>query len=242
MDTFREYIQNLNESRYKTHGVQHVKKIFIPLLSSLNLSFDLDINKATDDFQLYIFNNGNFDKEIFDIIISRSEILGYFPSILLIDKINIFNEFKKYVKHKHKVENNKKDVDFVEYLRTLEFNDFKEIYIQFESWQDTDLKEIPGVLYHVCRTIDLTDIKRYGLSPKSKNKISYHPDRIYVTVDIKEAEQVIGEFKKIDNIDYTIIKILPDEELKGYLKLKKDPNWTNGYYTTQNISPLYIQI
>lgn len=240
MKSFKEYIELLKESRYKTHGVQHVKRTLPKLLNYLNLKYTLDINKDTDDFQLYFYDNGKFNEKTLDSVISQCEIFGYFPSYFTIDDRNIFNEFKSYVEQKHKIENDKTPIDFIEYLRTFKIDNFNEIYLQFESWEDSDIDYVPDLLYHVCRKINLDKINRYGLFPKSQNKISYHPDRIYLTTDFMEAEEVRNKFKELHD-DIIIISIKPDKELMNVLKLKKDPNWPDGLYTSHNISTLYIE-
>ena len=171
-------------------------------------------------------------------IINMCENLGYFPSIMKIDDRNIFKEYKE---EKQQKENNKKEFDFIDYLRLLKLNDFNQIKITFESWQDTDILpcDIPDTLYHVCRTIDKEKILKSGLIPKSKSKISFHPDRIYLSSNEENCFDLIEQFKLIDNIDYSIIEI-DSSELK-HLKLKYDPNYIDAYYTNQNISHNYLK-
>ncbi len=238
MKTFKEYLEYLSESKYYTHGVQHVKRTIPKHMFAYELKYDLDINKDTNDFQLYIYNNEKFTIKKFHSVIGLCEMLGYFPSYLIIDDRNIFDEYKKYVYQINIVENNKIDIDFIDFLRNVDFGIFKEICLQFESYQETDI-DIPDFLYHVCRKIDIDSIKKNGLQPRSKNKISFHPDRVYFDVDLNSSKERIEEFKNIEDNEYSIVEIKPDNELKNYLKLKKDTN-SNGFYTSQNISPIYI--
>ena len=157
-----------------------------------------------------------------------------------VDDRNIFKEYKKYKHKKQTIENNKQEFDFIDYLKTLKFDNFIKMEIKFESWQDTDILpiDIPDILYHVCRTIDKDKIFKSGLIPKSKSKISFHPDRIYLSLDKENCSDLIKQFKIIEDIDYSIIEI-NSSELK-YLKLKRDPNYVDAYYTNQNISYNYI--
>lgn len=243
MIRFDEYITGLTESRYFTRGVQHVKRTLPKYIEYYDLEYNLDINKLTDDFQIYIFNNNNFNKDKLHGIIGICENLGYFPSTMKIDESDLFKEFKKYKNLKNKIKNDKSYIDFIDFLRNFNIpNDFKEIYIQFESYQDKDISidDIPNILYHVYRIKDEDKIKRYGLCPKPKSKISHHPDRIYFTFTEDDAKKYLSIIQKQETDIYSILMINMDGELKSYLKIKIDPNFINGYYTNQNISPLNI--
>lgn len=216
-----KYLEFLSESRYKTHGLDSVKRTIPKMLNSINSEYKIEYNSLSDDFSIYFTN---LDFETKDIMISRCELLGYFPSVFSINdvdkrpnNIKIIDDFIKYVKD-YKLENNNK------------------VYIQFESWLDEKV-ETPKTLYHVCRTIDLDKIKRYGISPKSKHKISYHPDRIYLAEDYLSSISIIKQFRKIKKDDYSIITIIQED---NKLLVRKDPNFDAGYYTTQNILPNWI--
>lgn len=248
---FLDYINSINESRIKTHGVKHVDRILTKFLNSNYLNFLLNINLNTDDFQLTIYNNGKLYIENFNVIINMCENLGYFPSFLLVDNKSIFNIYKEIKnKNKGKIINNIRkykslknyDIDFLDYIKNIDLSDFNTIIIQFESWQDRDIdfNDIPDILYHVCRKTDVDKILKTGLYPKSKSKISYHPERIYFSDTLIGAYSIINQFKTIENVEYSILIIKPDDDLKRILYLKKDPNYNDGFYTTTNISYNYI--
>jgi cell division septal protein FtsQ len=65
-------------------------------------------------------------------------------------------------------------------------------------------------------------------NPKSKNKISYHLERIYLTKSLQEVYNIIKEFQKLNNDEYSYLEI----KYKDKLKIRKDPNYVNGFYTT----------
>jgi hypothetical protein len=215
-----KYLEFISESRYKTHGLPVVKRTIPKMLKSMNCIFNIDYS-ISDDFVIYFTNLTNGAK---DAIISRCELLGYFPSVFSVDNN----------------ENRNKDIndidDFVKYVKNYKLDTNNEVYIQFESWLD-DIVETPKILYHVCRTIDVEKIERYGLSPRSKHKISYHPDRIYLVSDYLSAISIIKQFKEIEDIEYSIVKITPDTE---QLNIRRDPNFDSGFYSTQNILPTWI--
>jgi len=222
-----KYLEFISESRYKTHGIFSVKRTLPKVLDFMNCKYNIDFNYNTNDFQIYFTKITDTSKEV---LISRCELLGYFPSVFIIDGI------KQIPKNNNSID------DFVEFVKNYKLpTNYNEIYFQFESWLDEKI-ETPKTLYHVCRTIDVDKIKKYGISPKSKHKISYHPDRIYFVIDLEDAISIIKQFKEKEKIDYSIIKIeFDNEDLKDYkLLVRKDPNFNNGYYTTQNVLPGWI--
>jgi len=215
-----KYLEFISESRYKTHGLKTVKRTLPKFLKSIKCDFKIEYNEPSDDFAIYFTNltNGSLD-----VIISRCELLGYYPSVLTVDD-----------KEKN---NNIKSIDeFVDFVKQYKLNDINKVYVQFESWLDGKV-ETPESLYHVCRTIDSEKIERYGVSPRSKHKISFHPDRIYLVDDYLAAIAIIKQFKKIEDIAYSIVKITPN---RNELLLRNDPNFDAGFYTTQNILPIWI--
>ena len=221
------YLEFISESRYKTHGLSSVKRTLPKLLNSLKCDFEIEYNYPTDDFAIY-FND--LTDDIKNVFIVRAELLGYYPSVFSIDDIEKRNK-------------DIKDIDgFVKFVKDFNLNDKNKVYIQFESWLD-EIVETPPLLYHVCRTIDVEKIKRYGLSPRSKHKISYHPDRIYLVDGLLVAVNILNQLKITEknkdekSYKYSIVKIKPETEK---LNIRKDPNFDSGFYSTQNILPIWI--
>ena len=221
-----KYLNFISESRYKTHGLDIVKRIIPKLLKSMKCDFDI-VYSPVDDFTIYL---NNLTNNVKDVLISRIELLGYFPSVFCVNNDEKRNDDIKNID------------DFVNYVKNYKLDNINVVYIQFESWLDEEI-ETPERLYHVCRTIDTEKIKRYGISPKSKHKISYHPDRIYIVDDYLAAISIAKQFKEIEKdknnnlYEYSIVTITPET---NKLLLRKDPNFDSGYYTTQNILPIWI--
>jgi hypothetical protein len=216
-----KYLEIIKESRYKTHGLLTVKRQLPLFLRSIKSISEIKYNHETDDFILKI---KNLTKSGLDSLISRCEILGYYPSV--------FNVNGKYIK----VKNIKNIDDFIEIVKNYNINKSDKIWIQFESWLDQEI-EVPDKLYHITKTTYVDKIKRYGLSPKSKHKISYHPDRIYLVDNYMVALDILKQLKQIDDDSYSIITIKPDKDV---LLLRLDPNYNRGFYTNQNIPPNWI--
>lgn len=105
--------------------------------------------------------------------------------------------------------------------------------------------DIPEILYHTSPIKFKDKILKYGLSPRSGNKLSNHPDRIYLTNDINKSF-MFGNYLN-DNSSksnfykngYCIYKI----DGKSINKLYSDINLRDGgFYTNDNISPENIEL
>ena len=238
MKTYTEYINDILESRTYTHEMSKTVSIISKWLSAYKIKYNIDKNYETQDFQLYIYEN--FDSVSFDIIVTMSQNLGYFPSSIKIDDRDILEDYKDYCHFNNIIKNDKKEIEYINFLKTIIFDNFNEIILQFERYVDFDVDEkyIPDTIYHVCKKSNIENIIKYGLIPKSKMKISFHPERIYLTKN--GAYSLIKQFNKLDNDDYDILKI-DVSKIKKYLALKLDPNFDDGYYTTTNIPPNIIK-
>jgi len=118
-----------------------------------------------------------------------------------------------------------------------------EIKLRFEAKFDEEIVEkIPKILYHITPTQNVDKILNIGLVPKSRSKASYHPDRVYLSKDLEDIEN-LGEmfYQKTGVKDWSILKIETDMIPGDYLKLYTDPNYINGYYTLNNIPPQAIE-
>ena len=118
-----------------------------------------------------------------------------------------------------------------------------EIKLRFEAkFNEEIVEKIPEILYHITPTQNSDKILKIGLVPKSRSKASYHPDRVYLSKDLKDIEN-LGEmfYQKTGVKDWSVLKIETDFVPGDYLKLYTDPNYTQGYYTLNNIPPQAIE-
>jgi hypothetical protein len=105
--------------------------------------------------------------------------------------------------------------------------------------------EIPSRLYHASPIKFKNKILKSGLTPKSGNKLSLHPDRIYLTDDISKAIS-FGNYlvKNQDTSEwydsgYCIYSISGS----GLSRLYSDINFREGgFYTLNNIRPQDINL
>lgn len=119
------------------------------------------------------------------------------------------------------------------------------VALQIEAKFDIEknIHEI-DVLYHVSATRRAKKILSIGLCPKSGEKISAHPARIYLTSSIKDAK-VISElfYKKYPDIKLSLFEINFGGVRKNNpsVRVFTDPNFSGGIYTLSNIPPKFVK-
>lgn len=125
------------------------------------------------------------------------------------------------------------------------------VWLQYEPKFDVEVNfsEIPDTLYHICQEKILDKIKKIGLTPKTKSKFFSYSDRIYVCNNIDDllslSKVFITSKDKInsdnENSNSFIILQIKIKSLLLPVRLFKDPNFENGYYTLENIQPHVIK-
>ena len=129
-------------------------------------------------------------------------------------------------------------------LEFIKNKNYTNLYIVLEAKFDRELDvgEIPEKLYHLSYQKHFNKIKEKGLIPKTKNKLSTHPERIFLALNIESVNKLYGQFKtKEPNETFTIWEIEIDKVPQ--LKLFDDPNYKGkGVYTLMNIPPNAIKI
>lgn len=228
---------NYEERLYETltsHSKESLVKRLISLLNEFILDFDIDGAK-------------NIDKGIFAFLISKDcpifaeddkEFLSSFElsDCELSDKIYDILEFYKY------------------YITFIEENE-KGYILAIESYFTEDaretIKENGNILYHITESLNVPDILRKGLRPKTgKRKYQggyrYFPERVYLIGNnpniVENIDSVIRdkEFEK-NGIQYTILKI---DLGKHNISLWYDDASSGKYnvYTLEAIPPSLISI
>jgi len=120
------------------------------------------------------------------------------------------------------------------------------IAIFLEPKYDFKSKTVPKFLYHATPKKYLQKILKNGLYPKSKRKIAYHPERIYLTDKISIAEEFakgLNNRLKGQNLSEEEFVILKIDTADLSISLYRDINlMTGGYYTLNNIPPNAITL
>lgn len=221
MLSYKSFLIRLNEGLIKTFDIDKTIEILNNTL--INMGW-ISIEKDMNTFSILLEELKNING--FDILFTSANNLGWFPSSYRLWKKNKTNTFA--FRDINKFEDDIKKCD--------------KILIYFESKFDIEIEK-PNIAYHVFCDLNLNKIKKIGLIPKSLNKISSHPERIYMTKNIIDAIDIGNKLKKTNllndinnkynNINYGIVEIdLSDIDVNCYM----DSKYKNGFYVLSNIS------
>lgn len=168
----------------------------------------------------------------FDIICSGTETIGEIKNLLV--TTNNLGWFPSYIKTPTKSIKYKESILFSAADIGVPFR------IGFEAKYDIEIdkSKLPKKLFHVTLTSKIEKIKKQGLTPKSYNKLSTHPDRIYLYNSQAALKSLLDRMKQLNPKDqnYSVIEI-DVADLPIYVRFFRDPNFENGYYTLSNIHP-----
>lgn len=224
-----EYIKTADPSK----TIQSLKQTLRPDSNNKeNVWKDEDAISANDPGIKVAFSKQNLDR--INIILKKAELLGYFPASFTVDN-NPYVFFSKF-------DTNKLD-KIIDILKDSIVD--RSIVIIFEKNYDKPMEGI-RFLYHATPIERYKKIKLLGLLPRSQNKISKHPDRIYFSIDLQSAERIAGMLvQKEEHIEhftgeYVILKIDTNSISKN-AKFYYDPNYPDGVYTYANIPPQCIK-
>lgn len=223
----KDFQQAINEGLIQTYNIRTTTH----LLSRW-------YNELTDNFVIEILNNDTFkitikskiSTSLFSLLIKDVNSMGYFPSLIDLENENkMINRFK---------------YNFDKINNIIMSKNIIQMILICEKKFD-DIVEITSPIYHICRKQNVEKILRIGLCPRTKSRISSHPDRIYFCLNVESCIELIKKFKLNDLIknqpeqNYEILEVdIPKSEK---IIFRKDPNMIeNGIYTYENISKKYI--
>ena len=221
-------IENILSKAYRTILDEGLIRTF-PIdfaIGRLNYNGGGFASTNTDKTQIYFkIIDGKHDINKINNYIKYVNVLGYFVSQLKI----LYNN-----------DNDNKYIDYKSLSDVKDFENIKDLWLILEAKFDKVNENEVDFIYHVTETKNLDKIKAQGLVPRSKSKKSYHPERIYVVINIDNLTEIISQFEHNNpNTKYTTLKI--DYKLAGKPKLYNDPNYlTFGYYILDNIKPSAI--
>lgn len=231
-----EFTNAINEGLIHTHDINTSISILKKWYTSMTNYCDIQL-LDNDTFEIVI--KDKISTSLFSTLIRDINNLGYFPSIVyLMNEKNMENRFN----YDFNIINN--------ILMSLNIITMK---MTCEKKFDDDVK-IFKIIYHICKEQNLLKILENGLSPRSKNRIGSHPDRVYFCLDINSCDNLINRFKINDNFKnlpeqiYKILEINIPKLNKDYheknkkIIFRKDPNIIDGIYTYDNIPKKYISI
>lgn len=218
---YNDFIQQLKEGLITTHDITRYSGNITNYLDNIRIKYSINIVDKFE-FELTIFTN-NFD--LIEVINHMSYTLGYFPSYY---SITLNNDIK----------NSFKEID------SLPTNT-KCVKIKYESKYDDGLFKndniCPDKLYHLTPQKNKESIFKKGIYPRSKKRLSNHPERIYLFDDVNNYAVLLKNLKFTDKekTNYILIEI---DCTKDKLIIHTDPNYRLGYFTYDNINPKNIII
>jgi hypothetical protein len=222
-----EYVNLLKEGLIKTYNINRYKSNLEIELNSLNLNYNINIISKFI-FELELFNVDKLSNDTIKWIIELCQNkMGYFTSYIWIENNFGLNSFKfdeKYLSNKYK------------YLK-----------IRFEAKYEDGLYknnlDVPEFAYHLSIQSKKDKILNNGLYPKSYNRKTKHPDRIYLFYSLDNLDEILKSLKQNDIMnnkqhDYVLFKV----KLNSDIIIHTDPNYDKGFFIYDNIPPEDIEV
>jgi hypothetical protein len=224
---YTNYIQFIKEGLISTHNIEKYHDSLEIELNSVGIKNEIEI-KSKFVYVLNILNSNELDDNLLRFIIDINQnLLGYYPSYIWVKNnfgINGFVFDEKYLSNK-----------------------YSNIKIRFEAKYEDGLYkndlEIPEFAYHLSPDNKKNKILKDGLCPKSYNRKTKHPDRLFLFYNLDDYETLLKSLKWNDKINdlnrnYTLYKV----KLNDKMIIHTDPNYSKGFYTYDNVSPKNIEI
>ena len=214
-----EDFQLKNEGLIQTHPIEGSLDM-LELWCNFNGKIKYDIFDKT---KIRAFINNNITEHEFDVLLKYSNNLGYFPCHIYTEDNNYGRQYT---------------TDDIEEL----INKHLPFTVKFEAKYSVGVETNPKThtLYHATDKIYLDKILRIGLIPKSKSKLTSHPERIYLTPHKEDA--YIFAYNPKSNIKDVVIISVDLNNAKNNIRLFIDPNIKPiGYYTYENIPPICLK-
>ena len=229
MLNYKNYIQQIFEGLIITHDLDKSIKIISNLLDKFSIFYKIEKDTNYKTFKIFIENPCDLSIVHYEKLFITVNNLGYFESAFRVT--NKYDMSKMY-----------KWDNFDQFIRKISNMSLLEIII--ESKKDKELDKLPPILYHLTNTKKIKKILKIGIVPKNNNKKSFHLERIYLTDKLVNINTLLTQFLFDDKLnnkkeDYTTLII---NTINLNIKLYKDPNFKNGYYTEENINPENIKI
>jgi hypothetical protein len=216
---------------------------YLQKIEELSINEDIEINDALKDAKLVegLRMTHPVEKSLNIILRRFPELTGNIEPDGEIFLQGFFDTLKKY----NPLFNNlgyhiaKLTIDGEIWIKEFD-NNIKPLAILLEAIFDIKIDPIPNPLYHTSSKKFANKISKNGIIPKSGNKLSKHPERIYLTDNLLTAKQFGTYIKETNKEEYNIYEInTKDLDINLY----RDINLNNGgYYTLNTISPDRLKI
>jgi len=223
MKTYLNFLNQIKEGLIRTHNILKYES-----------TLDILLNSIISDYEIQVIDKFRFDikfkqltKDSLDAVLNVINNFGYYPSYMWLSKQCIENNFKY-------------DIEI------LENNLMDSFTIGFDSKYDDSLYKndniVPDTAYHLSP--EKNKILKYGLIPKSKNRINTYSDRIYLFYDLTNYKNFLKNLKLNDvkndiKKEYNLFEV----SLKNLdIIIHTDPYFKKGFYIYDNIKPNRIEL
>lgn len=235
-----DYVDSITEGLIKTHDGQNAIRYIIDTLKKLNFDVSGSFENDIIHIKFNQFNHINKSKldDLFDLLSSMMvNKFGWFPSSMFLELDNGQTRLKKF------------DEDEIKSKSSI----ISTLKIEYDSKFD-EVDNYIGNLYHLSIQEYENKILKFGLFPKSKDKLSSHLDRIYLCKSLQDCKNLIPQMKLhySEERDINLFQLANKKwkkdtrwvifKVNQQLKLFKDPRYVDGYYTLDNIDPKNIII
>lgn len=129
------------------------------------------------------------------------------------------------------------DENFINIIKDNLKNAKLPVTLHLEAKFDKKEESIPKIVFHITSEEFIEKIKKFGLIPKSKSKKSYHPERIYLALEVEAALSMAAQIQSItEREEYFPYLISIDTTKLKDVKFYIDPNFSDyGVYVLENI-------
>lgn len=190
-----------------------------------------------DRNNVFIIGSANITNDIIEDLSALFNTLGYFSSEIITRLGDKIITMKPY-----------------EYIN----EPFDQIKIVFEPKFDIEEYNIPTILFHVAPKRSIEKILKIGLTPKSRSKRTFHPERVYLVKNKRAANSLrtnfvndaTNELREYGNSlsDWGLLKIDTSRLDTKLFKLFIDPNFKQygkeyvSFFTLNTIPPKAISV
>ena len=224
---YKDYIQLIKEGLISTHNIEKYSGNLEIELNSVGVKYKLNIISKLV-YELEILDSNKLSDDVLEYVVNINQnLLGYYPAYIWVQNsmgINSFIFDEKYLSNK-----------------------YLSMKIRFEAKYEDGLYkndlEVPDFAYHLSPTNKKDKILKNGLCPKSYNRKTKHPDRLFLFYNFSDYEELLIGLKLNDRLnDLNRSYILYRVKMNNSMIIHSDPNYNKGFYTYDNISPKDVEI
>lgn len=215
-----KYYQYINENRKIPHVLDYLAKNDSEDLANGYFYFR--------DDKIFVEIRKENHTHIIKVINALRFLYGYYVSSILYDigQTSDPAETREFIKDiKYNIENT--------FINTVFEEGDVPYTLIFEPKYSKTPDIIPDILYHITERNLISKIQKHGLIPKTNNRISVHPKRVYFTLSEQDTNDLLSNGKFW--VDYATVLTIDISSIKDKIKFYVDINYPGGVYTDSKI-------